>query len=219
MNFLFSHSTHFFLKNLILLNFLRHGSQLILYKLKLSREYIISIINSIINFSNFLCKLVHRVQLNKSLSFYCLFLQIVWCFGEVISRFWDDRVPPRHSTEFWKGGPMRDQVVVNLATLAVATGLGLVIHRKTLSTDRVNVFLVDLTEIMLVTHSIVLWRSWHWGKTIHTTIVTLSLVNAFLVETNSILRFLGARRIINSFMFWSFIWLFSQRMVIRILHI
>ena len=96
---------------------------------------------------------------------------------------------------------MRDQVVVDLATLAVATGLGLDIPGETLSADRVYVLLVDLTEVMLIANSIVLWRSWHWSETVHTTIVTLPLVNAFLVEANSILRPLGARRIIISFMF------------------
>ena len=96
---------------------------------------------------------------------------------------------------------MRDQVVVDLATLTVATGLGLDIPGETLGANRVYFLLVDLTEIMLVAHSIVLWRSWHWCETVHTTIMTLPLVNAFLVEANSILRPLGARRIIISFMF------------------
>jgi len=96
---------------------------------------------------------------------------------------------------------VRDQVVVDLATLAVTTGLGLDIPGETLSADRVYVLLVDLTEVMLIALSIVFRRSWHWSETVHTTIVTLPLVDAFLVEANSILRLLGSRRIIICFTF------------------
>jgi hypothetical protein len=60
---------------------------------------------------------------------------------------------------------------------------------------------VDLAEVMLIAYSIVLLRSWHWSETVHATVMTLPLVNALLMEANSILGLLGARRIINSFVF------------------
>ena len=60
---------------------------------------------------------------------------------------------------------------------------------------------MDLAEVMLIAYSIVLWWSWHWSETVHATVMTLPLVNALLVEANSILGLLGARRIINSFVF------------------
>ena len=77
---------------------------------------------------------------------------------------------------------------------------------------------MDLTEVMFVGNRFITWRR-DWSEPIHTAIMALSFVNALLVEADTVLRLLRARRVISSFGLRPLIGPRPQGMVFNILHI